>query len=79
MGFARLDEMPVDVISLNCEVNGGALDAQGSQKLTRLPKVGDVMDMPILQFVGIRKPPYLFCVQDALLTLDSWLRNRKSS
>jgi Carboxyl transferase domain len=79
MGLARLDGMPVDVVSLNCEVNGGALDAQGSQKLTRLPKLGDVMNMPILQFFDIRKPPYLFRVQDTLLTLDSWLRNRNSS
>lgn len=50
--------MLVGVISLNFEVNGGALDAQGSQKLTRLLKLGDVMNLPILQFVDIRKPPY---------------------
>ncbi|CRG91002.1 hypothetical protein PISL3812_08050 [Talaromyces islandicus] len=52
-GLARLVGHPVGVISLNCEVNGGALDAQGSQKLTRFLKLCDVMNIPVLQFVDI--------------------------
>ena len=54
-GLARLGGKPVGVISLNCEVNGGALDAQGSQKLTRLLKLCDVMNLPVLQFLDIRE------------------------
>lgn len=54
-GLARLGGHPVGVISLNCEVNGGALDAAGSQKLTRLLKMCDVMNLPILQFLDVRK------------------------
>jgi acetyl-CoA carboxylase carboxyltransferase component len=57
-GLARLGGRPVGIISLNCEVNGGALDAAGSQKLTRLIKLCDVMNLPILQFVDIRTPSY---------------------
>ena len=54
-GLARLGGRPVGVLSLNCEVNGGALDAQGSQKLTRLLKLCDVMNLPVLQFLDIRE------------------------
>ena len=54
-GLARLGGRPVGVISLNCEVNGGALDALGSQKLTRLLKLCDVMNLPVLQFLDIRE------------------------
>jgi acetyl-CoA carboxylase carboxyltransferase component len=54
-GLARLGGRPIGVISLNCEVNGGALDAAGSQKLTRLLKLCDVMNLPILQFIDVRK------------------------
>ncbi|KAJ5182607.1 hypothetical protein N7492_000223 [Penicillium capsulatum] len=52
-GLARLGGRPVGVISLNCEVNGGAIDAAGSQKLTRLLKMCDVMNLPILQFLDV--------------------------
>ncbi|KAJ5536190.1 Carboxyl transferase [Penicillium frequentans] len=52
-GLARLSGRPVGIISLNCEVNGGALDAAGSQKLTRLLKMCDVMNIPILQFIDV--------------------------
>ncbi|KAJ6002110.1 hypothetical protein N7522_007337 [Penicillium canescens] len=52
-GLARLGGRPVGIISLNCEVNGGALDAAGSQKLTRLLKLCDVMNLPILQFLDV--------------------------
>ncbi|RMJ27955.1 propionyl-CoA carboxylase [Aspergillus sp. HF37] len=52
-GLARLGGRPVGVISLNCEVNGGALDAAGSQKLARLLKLCDVMNIPVLQFIDV--------------------------
>jgi acetyl-CoA carboxylase carboxyltransferase component len=35
-------------------VNGGALDAAGSQKLARLLKLCDVMNLPVVQFVDVR-------------------------
>ena len=54
-GLGRLGGRPVGVVSLNCEVNGGALDAAGSQKLTRLLKLCDVMNLPVVQFVDVRK------------------------
>jgi acetyl-CoA carboxylase carboxyltransferase component len=54
-GLARLGGRPVGIVSLNCEVNGGALDAAGSQKLTRLLKLCDVMNLPVLQFLDVRK------------------------
>lgn len=64
-GLARLGGRPVGVVSLNCEVNGGALDAAGSQKLTRLLKLCDVMNLPILQFIDVRKysqyPGFMIC------------------
>lgn len=53
-GLARLGGRPVGIISLNCEVNGGALDAAGSQKLARLLKLCDVMNLPVLQFIDVR-------------------------
>lgn len=52
-GLARLGGRPVGIISLNCEVNAGALDAFGSQKITRHLKFCDVFNIPILQFVDI--------------------------
>lgn len=52
-GLARLSGRPVGIISLNCEVNAGALDAAGSQKLTRHLKFCDVFNIPILQFVDV--------------------------
>ena len=53
VGLARLAGRPVGVISLNCEVNSGALDAGGSQKITRHLKLCDVMNLPIVQFVDV--------------------------
>lgn len=38
-GLARLDGHPVGIISSNCEVGGGALDAAGSQKLMKHVKL----------------------------------------
>lgn len=52
-GLARLDGRPVGIISMNCEVNAGALDAAGSQKLTRHLKFCDIFNIPVLQFVDI--------------------------
>lgn len=54
-GLARLGGRSVGIISNNCEVNSGALDAAGSQKLTRLLKLCDVMNIPVLQFIDVRK------------------------
>ncbi|KAF2624571.1 ClpP/crotonase [Macroventuria anomochaeta] len=53
VGLARLSGQPVGVVSLNCEVNAGALDALGSQKITRMLKFLDVFNIPLLQFVDI--------------------------
>jgi acetyl-CoA carboxylase carboxyltransferase component len=52
-GLARLDGRPVGVISVNCEVNAGALDAAGSQKLTRHLKFLDTFNIPLVQFVDV--------------------------
>jgi acetyl-CoA carboxylase carboxyltransferase component len=53
VGLARLGGHPVGIISLNCEVNAGALDTGGSQKITRHLKLCDVMNLPIIQFVDV--------------------------
>ncbi|KAH7310307.1 carboxyl transferase [Rhexocercosporidium sp. MPI-PUGE-AT-0058] len=53
IGLARLAGRPVGIISLNCEVNAGALDAAGSQKITRHLKFCDSFNIPILQFVDV--------------------------
>lgn len=55
VGLARLGGKPVGVISLNCEVNSGALDHGGSQKMTKHLKFCDVFNLPILQFVDCRE------------------------
>ncbi|KAI0803482.1 ClpP/crotonase [Xylaria sp. FL0064] len=54
VGLARLDGHPIGIISNNCESHtGGALDALGSQKITKHLKLCDVMNLPILQFVDV--------------------------
>ncbi|TGO13447.1 hypothetical protein BTUL_0069g00140 [Botrytis tulipae] len=53
VGLARLSGRPVGIISINCEINAGALDAAGSQKITRHLKFCDIFNIPILQFVDI--------------------------
>lgn len=53
VGLARICGRPVGIISLNCEVNAGALDAAGSQKITRHLKFCDIFNIPILQFVDV--------------------------
>ncbi|KAH7119685.1 propionyl-CoA carboxylase beta chain mitochondrial precursor [Dendryphion nanum] len=53
VGLARLGGRPVGIVSLNCEVNAGALDALGSQKITRMLKFLDVFNIPLIQFIDI--------------------------
>jgi acetyl-CoA carboxylase carboxyltransferase component len=53
VGLARLSGKPIGIVSLNCEVNAGALDALGSQKITRMLKFLDVFNIPLVQFVDI--------------------------
>jgi acetyl-CoA carboxylase carboxyltransferase component len=53
VGLARLSGRPIGVISLNCEVNAGALDAAGSQKITRHLKFCDIFNIPVVQLVDV--------------------------
>jgi len=53
VGLARLGGRPVGIVSNNCHTNAGALDAAGSQKITRHLKLCDVMNLPLLQFVDV--------------------------
>ena len=53
VGLARLGGRPVGILSLNCEVNSGALDAMGSQKLMKMLKFCDVFNLPVVQFVDV--------------------------
>ncbi|KAL1629997.1 hypothetical protein SLS54_000856 [Diplodia seriata] len=53
VGLARLGGRPIGIVSLNCEVNAGALDSLGSQKITRHLKFCDVFNIPVVQFVDI--------------------------
>ncbi|KAJ4377731.1 hypothetical protein N0V83_000561 [Neocucurbitaria cava] len=53
VGLARFAGKPVGIVSLNCEVNAGALDALGSQKITRMLKFLDVFNIPLVQFVDV--------------------------
>lgn len=83
-GLARMGGRPVGILSMNCEVNSGALDALGSQKLMKMIKFCDVFNLPIVQFVDIRKSclhPVLYTYFSlfpfqVMLTAPSWLRNR---
>jgi len=52
-GLARLGGFPVGVIALDPEVNAGAIDAAGSQKLTRHLKFCDIFNLPVVQFIDI--------------------------
>lgn len=65
-GLARMGGRPVGILSNNCEVNSGALDALGSQKLLKMIKFCDVFNLPIVQFVDVRE---LF-ISPALFLLD---------
>lgn len=53
VGLARLGGRPVGIVSMNCEVNAGALDAGGAQKCARHVKFCDIFNIPILQFVDV--------------------------
>ncbi|CZT25744.1 probable methylcrotonyl-CoA carboxylase beta chain, mitochondrial precursor [Ramularia collo-cygni] len=53
VGLARLGGRPVGILSNSPEVLSGAIDAAGSQKLTRHLKFCDVFNLPILQFVDV--------------------------
>ncbi len=53
VGLARFGGKPTGIVSLNCEVNAGALDALGSQKITRMLKFLDVFNIPLVQFIDI--------------------------
>jgi len=53
VGLARFAGKPVGIVSLNCEQNAGALDALGSQKITRMLKFLDVFNLPLVQFVDV--------------------------
>ncbi|KAJ1331650.1 methylmalonyl-CoA decarboxylase subunit alpha [Microdochium nivale] len=53
VGLARIGGKPVGIISLNCEVNAGALDALGSQKINRHLKLLDIFNIPAVQLADI--------------------------
>lgn len=53
IGLARLGGRPVGIVANNCHTNAGALDAAGSQKITKHLKLCDVMNLPVLQFVDV--------------------------
>ena len=53
IGLARLGGKPVGIIANNAEVSTGALDAAGSQKITRHLKFCDVFNLPVVQFVDV--------------------------
>lgn len=53
VGLARFGGRPVAIVSNNCEVGAGALDAAGSQKIAKHLKLSDVMNLPLVQFVDI--------------------------
>lgn len=53
VGLARLTGRPVGIVSLDCEANAGALDAAGSQKITKHLKFCDVFNIPLVQFLDI--------------------------
>ena len=53
VGLARLGGKPIGIIANNPEVSTGALDAAGSQKITRHLKFCDVFNLPIIQFIDV--------------------------
>lgn len=50
-GFARLAGRPVGVLSSDCKVNGGAIDAMGAQKTTKFVTLCSHFGLPILNLV----------------------------
>jgi acetyl-CoA carboxylase carboxyltransferase component len=53
VGLARMGGRPVGVLASNPEVQAGAIDAAGSQKMTRHLKFCDVFNLPLVQFVDV--------------------------
>ncbi|GAM85570.1 hypothetical protein ANO11243_035770 [Dothideomycetidae sp. 11243] len=52
-GLARLGGRPVGIVANDPATGAGALDAAGSQKLTRHLKLLDVFNLPLVQFVDV--------------------------
>ncbi|KAF8067701.1 propionyl-CoA carboxylase [Lyophyllum atratum] len=52
-GFARLAGRPVGVLTSDCLVNGGAIDALGSQKTARFATLCDHFGLPLLNLVDL--------------------------
>ncbi|RDB30514.1 Propionyl-CoA carboxylase beta chain, mitochondrial [Hypsizygus marmoreus] len=52
-GFARMAGYPVGVLTSDCMVNGGAIDALGSQKTTRFVNLCDHFGIPLLNLVDL--------------------------
>jgi acetyl-CoA carboxylase carboxyltransferase component len=53
VGLARIGGYPVGIVASDPEVNAGAIDAAGSQKVTRHLKFMDVFNIPMVQFIDI--------------------------
>lgn len=79
VGLARLGGKPVAILSNNCEVNGGALDALGSQKLLKHIKFADIFNLPIVQFVDVRKYPFPHHSSPHLILPTYHLQNRHTN
>ncbi|KAK7517955.1 propionyl-CoA carboxylase-like protein [Phyllosticta citriasiana] len=52
-GLARFGGHPIGILAMNPVVNSGALDAAGSQKLTRHLKFCDVFNLPVVQLIDV--------------------------
>lgn len=50
-GFARMAGRPVGVLSSDCKINGGAIDAMGSQKTSKFANLCNHFGLPILNLV----------------------------
>ncbi|KAF8906805.1 propionyl-CoA carboxylase [Gymnopilus junonius] len=50
-GFARLNGRPVGLLTSDCMVNGGAIDALGSQKTTKFLNLCNHFGLPVLNLV----------------------------
>ena len=53
VGLARLAGRPVGVVANDCEVNAGAIDALGAQKVAKHLKLLDVFNVPLVQLVDV--------------------------
>jgi acetyl-CoA carboxylase carboxyltransferase component len=52
-GLARIAGYSVGIVASDPEVNAGAIDAAGSQKVTKHLKFLDVFNIPLVQFIDI--------------------------